>query len=294
MKRILFVINPASGNTDKSGLKNTISEAAKTHGFDYHVFETTGKNDQQKIKSFLKQHKPEAVFVAGGDGTVNLTGELLTGSKIPLGIIPMGSANGLASELNIPPNPEQAIEVLLKGNYENRDSLLINDHVKSFHLSDLGMNARIIKRFEKEGIRGWFGYFKQFYKEFRNIQKFRCTIKTESGQVSHKALMVVLATGFQYGTGAIVNSTGKPDDGKFEIILIKPYRSKFFFKMAIAFFMRKLHKMENVIVLSATEADIEVKPAQDLQVDGELQKKTEQVKVRLIPGDLLMIRGSNP
>jgi len=288
MRKILFVINPVSGDLNKTQLKDELNTLAKRHEFAFSSIETTGNNDKRLLSKALANYEPETVVIAGGDGTVSLVASLLTGSGIILGIIPMGSANGLAYELGMPGNIESAVNIISKQKTLALDAVKIGDRY-SFHLSDIGMNARIIKRFEKEGKRGFAGYFRQFLKEFRNIRKFKCKIEADGKTIAHHALVAVIANGSYYGTGASINPTGKFNDGKFEIILIRPYPSWFILKLAFAFFTRKLHKLEYIEIVSCKKAVIQANPPQDLQIDGEIIGKSNRVEAEILPDALQVI-----
>jgi diacylglycerol kinase family enzyme len=81
--------------------------------------------------------------------------------------------------------------------------------------------------------------------------------------------MVVMLNTHFYGTGAVINPTGKINDGKFEIVIIKPYPWYYIFHMFFAFFTGNIHRSRHVRILSCKKARIKLRPRQDLQVDGE-------------------------
>jgi diacylglycerol kinase (ATP) len=290
-KKILFVINPGSGGKNKEDAEAVISRLAGQKDFDYKIFRTTGKDDQQAISRLLEEYKPGIVMAAGGDGTVNLVGTELMGKKISLGILPTGSANGLASNLQIPDNLEDALVKNLETESRPMDVIQLNDRYFCFHLADLGMNARIVKRFEQEGFRGMAGYGKQLLRElFQGKTYFTCFIKIPGEhRRKMKAEMVVIANAKSFGTGAIINPTGKLNDGKIELVIIRPYPWWFVFTFVYAAFLGKLHKMQYVRVFSASEASIRLKGKQAFQVDGEVLQDTGAVQVKVISNAVQMI-----
>jgi len=112
-RKILFVINPRAGSGQNTNYKTTILQFAKTEKFEYTIYKTTGENDGRQIQELLKTHQPERVIVFGGDGTINLVAAEMIDKSAILGIIPGGSANGLAHNLNIPTNFEEALKKIL-------------------------------------------------------------------------------------------------------------------------------------------------------------------------------------
>ncbi len=289
MSKVLFVVNPVSGGEDKSGLLEQIKAKAVDYDYSWELMYTSGDNDKEKVEKNIKELEPDIVAVAGGDGTINLVAKLLVDRPVKLGIVPVGSANGTAFQLGIPVNISRALDILFTGRGTKIDVLQINNKHISIHLSDLGMNARIIKRFEKEGVRGFYGYAKQFIKELKAPKEFLCTINTEKQEIKSKARMVVMANAESYGTGAVINPEGRIDDGVFEIIIIRPYPDWYIFKILVVFFTRNLHRQKYIKSISCTRARITLSPRQELQVDGESLGKTGNLEVTILPRVLNVI-----
>ena len=289
-RRILFVINPKSGTGAKDDFELIISRVSRQEEFVYEIYKTTGKNDRKAIKKQIKAFQPNLVIPVGGDGTINLVATELIGSEVKMGMIPAGSANGLAFNRGIPLRFEDALYKNLHGFFEPFDVIRVNDSHYCLHLSDVGINARIVKRFEKEGDKGFLGYGKQLFKElFSNKTSFGCSIKIQGKNKKTKAEMVVIANAPSYGTGVQINPEGLCGDGKFEIVVIKPYPWWFVFTFLYAGFAGKLHKMEYVKVFTATEAEIQFNQLQDLQIDGEVLAPVKQIKLEIIPAALRVI-----
>src|SRR5687768_8162520 len=104
---IMAVINPISGGINKEDLEQKIAESAEKRGFKPHFMATGGEKDGKALARMVKTVSPARVLVFGGDGTVSMVARVLVETGIPLGIIPMGSGNGLAKDLGIPLNIEE-------------------------------------------------------------------------------------------------------------------------------------------------------------------------------------------
>ncbi|MFP4023021.1 MAG: diacylglycerol/lipid kinase family protein [Thiohalospira sp.] len=290
-KKILFVINPKSrALINNNNLKSVINKILSKDKFDWDIFYTTGDKDKKKLTDSIHKFNPELIIAAGGDGTVNLVASNIIGKKIQMGIIPAGSANGVALNLNIPNDFEKALKKIINTSPKPVDTILINDKFYCLHLSDVGINARIVKRFSQEKLKGLSGYGKQLLKELLSPKtSFRFTLKTSDYNKKKKAEMLVIANAPAYGTGALINPKGVIDDGKFEIIIIKPYPWWIVFRFIAAFFTGNLHKMKYVQIISTTKAEITLNPAQDIHIDGEVQNPVEQLKAEIIPEAIKII-----
>ena len=154
--KFLFVVNPISGGKQKNDHEEAIRKHfdALPHTID--IFLLDGKNDAQRLKQTLEQLKPHKVIAVGGDGTVSLVAKQVLRTEMQLGIIPAGSANGMARELEIPLTISDALDIVVENNVKKADVILVNKEV-CLHLSDIGLNARLVKYFEEGNTRGKFG-----------------------------------------------------------------------------------------------------------------------------------------
>ena len=227
------------------------------------------------------------MVAAGGDGTVNQVASELINSNIDLGIIPAGSANGLAYNLGIPSGVNEALQFILDCNAKPIDVIQLNNQIYCYHLSDIGINARIVSRFEKEGSKGLTGYAKQMLKElFTKRSAFSFDLKTPVESKRYKAEMLVIANAKYFGTGAIINPVGQIDDGEFEIIIIRPYPWWILFYLLRMFLFGKLEKLKYVKVIKTNQAEINLDKSHDLQADGEIFKDIKSMKIKILPSAL--------
>ena len=281
--KILFVTNPTCNKIDKNKLESSISRFAESHNFKWEIYYTKGSEDDKNIQQKLKTFQPGKVIAAGGDGTVNLVATLLLNSKTELGIIPAGSANGLAFNLDIPNNIEEALSHILQADSKPLDVIQINKKFYCLHLSDIGINARIVKRFEDEGSKGFIGYGKQMLRElFSNRNSFTFYLETPELKKRYKAEMVVIANAGRFGTGAVINPLGRFDDGIFEIIVIKPYPWWILFYLTFAIFLGTIEKLKYVKIIRTSKATIKLNRPQDIQSDGEIIPKISVLNLKII------------
>jgi YegS/Rv2252/BmrU family lipid kinase len=283
MNHILFILNPISGNKDKKQLVVLIAQLCFKYKKDYTLLYTKGKKDEQFISEKIKLLQPEKVIVCGGDGTVNLVATQLIDKAIPLGIVPAGSANGLSVELNIPNDFEQALELCFVGKLLPIDVLCFNKKQYSFHLSDFGFNARMIREFERSNERGMFAYAKAFFKSLKEKDNLTATytIIANGNKRIIEADMVVIANAARYGTGAKVSPQSKLNDGTFEVVVFKPISINALVDITLAAFLGTLENSPFVEIIKAKKATIKVNKEQFFQVDGQLLEKVNKLEVKV-------------
>lgn len=285
--KILFVINPASGNKEEKNLEELIAEQAGISGFDYQLYYMHDGNVIKEISKKIYSYKPQIVAAAGGDGTVNLISALLENTRTALLIIPNGSANGMAKELNIK-NIPTSIKLIEDGVYKSIDLIKINGRI-CIHLADVGLNARIVKRFSNDPKRGLSTYAKHMFAEIFLIKQYRFLIKCGKDEFIRKAVSLTFANASKYGTGAVINPTGVLDDGKMELVVIKPFPRIKWFSIAWKMFTNKLQTSEYVEVIKCRKAHITSKRSTTLQIDGEVIGKVKTIEVEVLPNALTVI-----
>ena len=284
--KILFVINPISGTKTKIAWEPAIRKYFTNlqHNFDFFLLD--GKDDATSLKYWIEKLQPERVIAVGGDGTVSLVAEKLLGTNIAMGILPAGSANGMAKELDIPVEVDGALEIILNGEIKSCDAIRINDKEISLHLSDLGVNAQLVKYFEQGNLRGKLGYALKVFKVLWRKKLMDVTIKTNNEEIKRRAFMVVIANASKYGTGALINPEGNLSDGLFEIVVVRRLNFISVLKMFLKF---KRFNPKKVELFQAESAVITTAKKTHFQVDGEYLGKIDKVKATIIKSQLKLI-----
>lgn len=286
IKTVLLVVNPISGDLDKSNLLDQVKKEIINIKASLVVFSTKGENDAAELTNSIIKHNPCRIICAGGDGTIKLVAEALESRKIPVGIIPAGSANGLASNLELPVNLNEQIITALGDDINAIDIILIDDEV-CLHMSDFGLNAELIRNYEKSAVRGKIGYLLQSIPTLVESEyPFQFVIEANNKIIETEGILVAIANARSYGTGATVNPKGKIDDGKFEILIFKNFDV-----IEILKTLRNEVELdpEFMETLQTTEARIScVKPVA-FQIDGEFLGERQDVHVKIKTRDLLLV-----
>lgn len=288
--KFLFVINPIAGGKKKHNLPAILDSFSKLHSLTFQIINTTGDNEKDlaAIRNKINYFQPDAVVAAGGDGTVNLTGELLVNTGIPLGILPMGSANGLSRDLDIPQNLDDALDLIRKITVHPIDTLRVNG-INCFHISDFGYNARVVKRFAESLLRGKISYVWYGIQEFFTFDPFEYSIQTEHQDISGKAFMMTVTNSNRFGTNVNINPLGEIDDGYFEISIIKPFPKIQSLKLLYYLLKGNIHRSTYNRVIRCKKAIICNKERTSFHIDGEPVKLGERVSIEIVPKGLLVI-----
>lgn len=280
VQNVLLIVNPNAGNSPKDDLISFIDKEANQRNFTFTLYNTKSeKKNKPSVEELLLDKKFDRVLIAGGDGTIHKMIPLLLKHKIPVGIFPEGSANGLATNLNLPSDYRDLLDIALDTHFINLDALQINEWW-SIHIADFGVNAELIKNFKGTPVRGLLGYVIQSIPTLINSEyPFNFEISTQGKTYIKKGVVLAIANGIKYGTGATINPEGKLNDGNFEIVIFKNLDA-----IEIIKTLTNKHTLnaDFAETISTKEATIVCKEAVPFQSDGEYMGKVKQVTVSVL------------
>lgn len=284
--KVLFVINPGAGAKTGTDWEEIIRAYFADLPHIVYYFVMDDKHDADVLKQFIANIQPDRVVAVGGDGTVTMVSKLVMRTSIAMGILPAGSANGMARELNIPTSPAAALDIIINGSIRRCDLIEINNHDICLHLSDIGLNAQLIKYFDETPWRGKLGYARVAFKTLWRKQHVQVVITTESREERENVFMVVLANASKYGTGAVINPEGSISDGYFEVVIVKKLAMSELFKMM---FRPGRFDPAKIQCFRAKAVSITTKKKVHFQIDGEYKGKVASIQAKILPGQISLI-----
>lgn len=288
--KLLFVVNPISGGVDKKPFLDEEKEICDYYGFAYFVFHTTGKEDKENLLEIVNSFNPDKIASVGGDGTTLFTATTLLNTNYPMGIIPLGSANGMATELYVNPNPIEALkDIIMSDMIHGLDLLKINNKHYTMHIGDVGINANIVNNYDSDPKRGMTTYAKYFFEELQNLNHFDVRVKTKDIDITKSVYMAAICNSRKYGTGVPLNLVGNPMDGKFEIVLISKMDASSMLKAGLAAVNEKFYTSQKSQVIVTEHAELYFTEPRLLQLDGEVIQKYEKITIEIIPGAIHLI-----
>lgn len=287
--KILFVVNPSSGKTSNKKAILRIHELAVAKHFDFKFLYTTGREDDAAIQKQVREYKPDRVVAAGGDGTLQLVARNLIGTDIVMGILPLGSANGMATALGFPQAYTQAVDSVVDADHlVPLDLLRFNDRHYCIHIGDIGVNALMVKKYEQGRQKGMLGYAKYLVGSIRQTPLLTYEIRTDEQTVRKQGYMLVFANGHRYGTGVRI-SHGKAWDGKFEICNAADIAFEEVVKAGLKMLDLFSDKQIFTDVITCREAHITVDQRVPFQIDGAYMGEVDHLKVEIVPSAINML-----
>lgn len=218
-KEALLVVNPKSGTRSKKGLDRLVrerlaeSDVAVTAVFtEYagHAVELAGKAVGDGL---------DMVISAGGDGTVNEIASVLAHSATALGILPLGSGNGLARSLGIPQDVGEALKIIAGGHLMQCDRGIVNG-LPFYCTFGVGFDAAVSEKFASMKRRGRITYVKSVFREFLKYQPQPYVISIDGKVITERAFLIAVCNASQYGNNAYIAPYANLSDGLLDLIVI--------------------------------------------------------------------------
>lgn len=219
-EKILLILNPSSGFISKDIAVSLIMRKLRRHFGGVSLVNTSSPMQACEITRQGLKHFD--IFVAfGGDGTVNSVASSLIDTHKTLGILPGGSGNGLARNLNIPLSWLRALDTLITGQDVYIDAGRINDNC-FFNVAGMGLDGLISKKFNMESrTRGILPYVYFALKGYLEMPEFKVRIATEAGEFEDDIMILALANFRQYGAKAIIAPHASPYDRLLDLCILK-------------------------------------------------------------------------
>lgn len=270
MSRTLLLLNPnaRSGDTDPKALIGALERIGPVIAPDC----SNPGSMQQAISQYAGS--VQRIVVGGGDGTLNAALPAVLESRLPLGVLPLGTANDFARSLGIADLPA-AIEVILGGNTHEVDVGLVNGH-HFLNAVGIGLGPRINRSLDSE-TKAQFGiasYLLNAYRTARNYKGTRVVIECDGNAVSVRSMHISIGNGIHYGGGMTISRDAKLDDGLLRVISIRPQAFLSLLTYGLSMRSGELEDDENLQTFAGRTVIVRARRAMEVTADGELVTET--------------------
>ncbi len=279
-----FIYNPNAGNNNEARKANILKKLYAVPNSK--VWETTKALEATYFTKKAIEDDASRIIAVGGDGTVNEVASVLTETTIPLGIIPIGSGNGLARHLNIPIQFEAALDTAINGHEIGIDVGLLNNKM-FFCTAGIGFDAKVAQLFAKSSKRGFFNYIKATLSALTMYQPIEISINHGPMQ---KVYSLTFANASQFGSNAYISPFSDLQDAHLEMVKIKPISILNAGLLVMQLFSKKIHQSTKVNIQSIKSITIQYKEKEPLHIDGEaLLTDHATLEISIDPLALLVI-----
>lgn len=287
-KKIQFIVNPVSGVGRQNMLDTYIRKVLDLDKFEPIVTQTRKPGDGTIIAREASGAGIGIVVAAGGDGTVNEVVRGLINTDSTLGIIPIGSGNGLAHHLNIPTNPASAINLINRESISKIDTVLINDHI-FVSIAGVGFDARVAEKFAKSDRRGFLSYFRIVSKEYQKYKPKNYKLFIDGKEHETKALLISFANSNQFGYNTQIAPKARIDDGLIDVCIVKKVPIIELPVIAHLLYWKQIERSKYIEIIQAREVKLQQSKNRTINLDGEPVKLGRELNIKINPLSLKVI-----
>lgn len=289
-RKILFIVNPNAGKRVSDFIIQTIRKEFPQNIY-YQIAIWKDKDHFEEISDLLLTQGYTDAVAVGGDGTVNHVAKTILNTKIRLGIVPIGSGNGLARSLGLSMNIKEVIQQIINGKATVIDHGKVNG-IPFFCTSGIGFDAHIGDLFAKMTKRGLQGYVKITFSELFNYRAKNYTLEFNGQTIQRKAFLITVANAGQYGNDFYIAPQANMQDGLFHVAIIKPFNFINVFGLLAKILSKKAHQSRIIETIVTNKIKITRDQQDSIHFDGEPTYEGKEVVFENDPKSLNVIIGN--
>lgn len=271
-RRALLIVNRSSRNGALD--LDTAVDRFQQHGIDI-LLRKPDWPDQ--IGTLIRQHACDidCVIVGGGDGSLNAAAAALVDTRLPLGVLPMGTANDLARTLKIPNDLDQASDVISTGLLHRIDLGRVNG-CYFFNVANIGLGVHVANTLSSDLKQRWgiFSYAHSLVKSIRSFRPFHADIVCDARRRRVHSIQIAVGNGRHYGGGMTIAEEASIDDHRLFLYSVAPLGMWEMLRFAPALHAGRFDDQHPVEVDEGSRIEITTRRPMAVTADGEVVTST--------------------
>lgn len=279
-EKIFLIINQYAGHKEGAKAVEIVIPYLKKNGYLVEYSFTNHPGHASELASKAAKDGFDLVVAVGGDGTVNEVAQGLIGTNTPMGIIPMGSGNGLARELKISMNMHKSARSLVEGENLQLDVCKLNDQ-RFLCTSGIGFDAMIAHKMSKAASRGFLKYVQLVIQESIFFKPLDVKMKIDGVAIENPVFLITFANASQFGNNAFIAPAASMTDGLIDVVVVRKFAKIWMPVFAIALFSKLITRLPFVDSYKAKQIELELADTPYYHFDGEPGTLSVPAKIEL-------------
>jgi len=285
-RRVLVIHNPTAGWRRRRRFERILS-ALIAEGVDVDVRPTTKRGDAEAFARDADPATLDAIAVAGGDGTINEVVNGLGDKKLPLAVIPLGTANVLAHEIGLGGSPREIARTIAEGRPQPISVGIVNGR-RFVMMAGFGFDAHVVADVQPT-IKKLFGKVAYVLSTLKalvsfDFPKYRVVVDGEAFDVAS----AVIANGHFYGGTFVCAPDARLQDPTLHVVLFMKPGVMRTLRYAVWLALGRLDKLPDVRIVPATDIVVERVDAEPVQGDGDILASLP-ARITLAPAALALL-----
>jgi len=286
--KLLFIANPISGTHDKRPIIESLPRFLPEERFEWDVEWTDHRGHAAELATKASKDHVDVCVAIGGDGTVNEVARSLCHTNTALAIIPMGSGNGLARHIQIPMNPEGALQVLAQCNIKSLDYGVINGK-PFFCTCGMGFDAFISEKFAGSGKRGLLTYIENTLKGGLSYEPETYDLVIDGQEGHHKAFLIACGNASQYGNNFYIAPQASMSDGLLDVTIMEPFNVLEAPQIVMQMLNKTLDSNPHIKTFQCQSLHVHREHPGVIHYDGEPAEAGTEIEIHTVPKGLRIV-----
>ena len=288
--KVYFIVKPLGGYKLKQ-LRKSLEKTFDNKKDSFYIFSSMKKGHSIALTEKAIDEKADVVVACGGDGTINEVAQGLVETQIPLGIIPLGSGNGIARHFKIPLEISKSVQVIKKNKLAKMDVGVVNGH---YFFGNMGcaLESHFIRSYQKNERHGIWAYVIAFFDALISFKHQKIQVEYLDNVREISPFILLVSNANQQGYDFSLTPQAQSDDGLLDLFWME--KSNVFNK--IKFFLYALLKRKlmgkrfDLISLSTLKIRLLDQDDFCVQIDGEnLPIFSNYIEIKVLPKKLNVI-----
>jgi diacylglycerol kinase family enzyme len=290
--KMVCILNGAAGSNRGAEAKQLVTDLFARHGTDARVLLARNGSELGDLARDAVAQGSQVVVAGGGDGTISAVAGALVGTRAALGVLPLGTLNHFAKDLQIPLDLEAAVATILTGRVMSIDVGEVNGRV-FLNNSSIGIYPWIVREREEEQKKGrgkWaaFGLALLSVLKRYSLLHARLRVDQEDGPEA-RTPFVFIGNNTYESQGLNIGQRRALDLGRLWVLRAPPAGRGRLFLLALqhAFGKGRVPELE---IFDAQHVSVRTRAARLLvAADGEVISLQTPLQYRTLPGALRVI-----
>ena len=267
-QKIFLIINKYAGHKDGARAVDLVIPYLRKNNSLVEYSFTNYPGHATELAQKAVADKYDLIVAVGGDGTVNEVAQALVGKGTPMGIIPMGSGNGLARELGISMNIKKSRKTLNYGKNIELDVCKLHQQ-RFLCTSGIGFDAMIAHKMSQASSRGFMKYVQLVIRESISFRPIKVKMTIDGKTFENSVFLITFANASQFGNNAYIAPQASMTDGLIDVVIVNRFLKIWMPFFAVALFSGKITWLPFVECYKAHQIDIEMANTTYFHFDGE-------------------------
>jgi diacylglycerol kinase family enzyme len=287
---LIVILNSAKEPANQGDVERHIADLFRAEGMEVRVISSSEDAIDSTVREMLGS-KPEAIVAGGGDGTISTVAGALTGGRIPLGILPLGTFNHFAKDLRIPIDLAQAVKTIAAGITISVDAARVNDRV-FVNNSSIGIYPNIVEMrdaLRRQGHRKWPAFVRATANiVFTRSQEVGVRLDIDGRRFVTRTPFVFVGNNEYQSSGIHLGARARLNAGRLFVYLAPRVKTRELPKLALFALVGRAGRRDPFQSFSAAELWIETPENRHLSVstDGEVAMMATPLHYKNMPGAL--------